>query len=186
MGLEDRGRAMLAWRKSGLPLTISVNLSAKQFYREDCVATDFGNRPLGGCEPSWIELEVTETSLVHDIDAIRKVLHQLRDEGFTVAIDDFGTGYSSLTHLKHFPIDTLKIDISFIADLETDPATRRSRKRSSGSRAASASRWSRRASVHREQLEFLDVRGCHYFQGYWVSKPLPAENFVEFVMRKPH
>src|SRR5207237_393480 len=66
-----------------------------------------------GCEPSWIELEVTETSLVHDIDAIRKVLHQLRDEGFSVAIDDFGTGYSSLTHLKHFPIDTLKIDISF-------------------------------------------------------------------------
>ncbi len=74
-----------------------------------------------GCEPSWIELEVTETSLLHDLDAIRKVLHQLRDEGFTVAIDDFGTGYSSLTHLKHFPIDTLKIDISFIADLETDP-----------------------------------------------------------------
>ena len=58
---------------------------------------------------------------MHDLDAIRKVLHQLRDEGFTVAIDDFGTGYSSLTHLKHFPIDTLKIDISFIADLETDP-----------------------------------------------------------------
>ncbi len=64
---------------------------------------------------------MTETSLMHDLDAIRKVLHQLRGEGFTVAIDDFGTGYSSLTHLKHFPIDTLKIDISFIADLETDP-----------------------------------------------------------------
>ena len=64
---------------------------------------------------------MTETSLLHDLDAIRKVLHELRAEGFAVAIDDFGTGYSSLTHLKHFPIDTLKIDISFIADLETDP-----------------------------------------------------------------
>ena len=77
-----------------------------------------------GCDPSWIELEVTETSLLHDLDAIRKVLHELRDDGFAVAIDDFGTGYSSLTHLKHFPIDTLKIDISFIADLETDPRRR--------------------------------------------------------------
>ena len=107
-----------------MPLTMSVNLSARQFYRED-LAQRISEIVRGvGCEPSWIELEVTETSLLHDLDAIRKVLHQLRDEGFTVAIDDFGTGYSSLTHLKHFPIDTLKIDISFIADLETDPRRR--------------------------------------------------------------
>ena len=94
---------------------------ARQFYREDLAQRISEIVARRGCEPSWIELEVTETSLLHDLDAIRKVLHQLRDEGFTVAIDDFGTGYSSLTHLKHFPIDTLKIDISFIADLETDP-----------------------------------------------------------------
>ena len=107
--------------RRGMPLTVSVNLSARQFYRED-LAQRISDIVRGvGCEPSWIELEVTETSLLHDLDAIRKVLHQLRNEGFTVAIDDFGTGYSSLTHLKHFPIDTLKIDISFIADLETDP-----------------------------------------------------------------
>ena len=104
-----------------MPLTISVNLSAKQFYREDLAQRITEIVRGEGCEPSWLELEVTETSLMHDLDAIRKVLHQLRGEGFTVAIDDFGTGYSSLTHLKHFPIDTLKIDISFIADLETDP-----------------------------------------------------------------
>ena len=97
-----------------------MNLSARQFYREDLAQRISEIVREVGCEPSWIELEVTETSLLHDLDAIRKVLHQLRNEGFTVAIDDFGTGYSSLTHLKHFPIDTLKIDISFIADLETD------------------------------------------------------------------
>ena len=100
---------------------MSVNLSARQFYREDLAQRISEIVKAEDCDPSWIELEVTETSLLHDLDAIRKVLHQLRDEGFTVAIDDFGTGYSSLTHLKHFPIDTLKIDISFIADLETDP-----------------------------------------------------------------
>ena len=106
---------------AGMPLTVSVNLSARQFYRDDLAQRISEIVKSVGCEPAWIELEVTETSLLHDLDAIRKVLHQLRGEGFTVAIDDFGTGYSSLTHLKHFPIDTLKIDISFIADLETDP-----------------------------------------------------------------
>ncbi|TMH63618.1 MAG: EAL domain-containing protein, partial [Betaproteobacteria bacterium] len=139
-----------------------------------------------GCEPSWIELEVTETSLVHDIDAIRKVLHRLRDEGFTVAIDDFGTGYSSLTHLKHFPIDTLKIDISFIADLETDPGDAAITEAIIGLARGLGLKVVAEGVGTREQLEFLDVRGCHYFQGYWVSKPLPADSFVEFVTRKPH
>ena len=112
---------MRGWRRAGLQLTVAVNLSARQFYRED-LAQRISDIVQGrGMRAGWIELEVTETSLLHDLDAIRKVLHQLRDEGFTVAIDDFGTGYSSLTHLKHFPIDTLKIDISFIADLESDP-----------------------------------------------------------------
>ena len=118
--LKTAAAQCVAWRKAGMPLTISVNLSAKQFYREDLAQRITEIVRGEGCEPAWLELEVTETSLMHDIDAIRKVLHQLRGEGFTVAIDDFGTGYSSLTHLKHFPIDTLKIDISFIADLETD------------------------------------------------------------------
>jgi hypothetical protein len=83
---------------------------------------------------------VTETSLLHDLDSIRKALHLLRNEGFTVAIDDFGTGYSSLTHLKHFPIDTLKIDISFIADLETDPGDAAITEAIIGSRAAGPAR----------------------------------------------
>jgi EAL domain-containing protein (putative c-di-GMP-specific phosphodiesterase class I) len=86
-----------------------------------------------GCEPSWIELEVTETSLMHDLDAIRKVLHQLRGDGVTIAIDDFGTG-TRRSALGAPP--QLKIDISFIADLETDRATRRSPRRSSASRGA--------------------------------------------------
>ena len=184
--LQTAATQCVTWRKAGLPLNISVNLSAKQFYRED-LAQRISDIVRGvGCEPSWIELEVTETSLMHDLDAIRKVLHQLRDEGFTVAIDDFGTGYSSLTHLKHFPIDTLKIDISFIADLEVD----------SGDAAISEAIISLARGLNlrviaegvgtQAQLEFLDVRGCHCFQGYWVSKPLPADSFVEFVTKKPH
>ncbi len=119
--LRSAAEQCAAWRRAGLALTVSINLSGRQFYRDDIAQRISDIVRAAGCEPSWIELEVTETSLLHDLDAIRKSLHALRNEGFTVAIDDFGTGYSSLTHLKHFPIDTLKIDISFIADLETDP-----------------------------------------------------------------
>src|SRR5438132_1415884 len=119
--LRSAAEQCVAWRKAGLPLIVSVNLSGRQFYRDDLAQRISQIVRTAGCEPSWIELEVTESSLLHDLEAIRKVLHRLRKEGFSVAIDDFGTGYSSLSHLKHFPIDTLKIDISFIADLETDP-----------------------------------------------------------------
>ncbi|MGE5104832.1 MAG: EAL domain-containing protein, partial [Betaproteobacteria bacterium] len=129
--------------------------------------------------------EVTETSLMHDLDAIRKVLHQLRGEGFTVAIDDFGTGYSSLTHLKHFPIDTLKIDISFIADLETDQGDAAITEAIIGLARGLGLKVVAEGVGTRAQLEFLDVRGCHCFQGYWVSKPLPASEFVEFVKKRP-
>ena len=97
--LKSAAEQCVAWRNGGMPLTVSVNLSARQFYRDD-LAQRISEIVKGvGCEPLWIELEVTETSLMHDLDAIRKVLHQLRGEGFTVAIDDFGTGYSSLDTL---------------------------------------------------------------------------------------
>ena len=183
--LKSAAAQCVAWRRAGLPLKISVNLSAKQFYREDLSQRVSEIVRAEGCEPSWIELEVTETSLVHDIDAIRKVLHQLRDEGFTVAIDDFGTGYSSLTHLKHFPIDTLKIDISFIADLETDPGDAAITEAIIGLARGLGLKVVAEGVGTREQLDFLDARGCHYFQGFWVSKPMPADSFVEFVRRKP-
>ena len=118
------------------------------------------------------------------IDAIRKVLHQLRDEGFTVAIYDFGTGYSSLTHLKHFPIDTLKIDISFIADLESDPQVAAITEAIIGLARGLGLKVVAEGVGTREQLEFLDVRGCDCFQGFWASKPLSADAFFDFVRLK--
>ena len=183
--LKTAATQCVKWRKAGMQMTISVNLSAKQFYREDLAQRITEIVRGEGCEPSWLELEVTETSLMHDLDAIRKVLHQLRGEGFTVAIDDFGTGYSSLTHLKHFPIDTLKIDISFIADLETDPGDAAITEAIIGLARGLGLKVVAEGVGTRAQLDFLDVRGCHCFQGYWVSKPLPAKEFVEFVKKRP-
>ncbi len=167
-----------------MQLNVSVNLSARQFYREDLAQRISEIVKTEKCDPSWIELEVTETSLLHDLDAIRKVLHQLRDEGFTVAIDDFGTGYSSLTHLKHFPIDTLKIDISFIADLETDPQDAAITEAIIGLARGLGLKVVAEGVGTREQLEFLDAHGCDSFQGFWMSKPLPADEFVEFVAQR--
>src|SRR5205085_3234533 len=178
--LKTAAAQCVAWRNSGLPLTISVNLSAKQFYREDLSQRISEIVRAEGCEPSWIELEVTETSLLHDIDAIRKVLHRLRDEGFTVAIDDFGTGYSSLTHLKQFPIDTLKIDISFIADLETDPGDAAITEAIIALARGLGLRVVAEGVGTQAQLEFLQQRGCHCFQGFWISRPLHADAFGAF------
>jgi EAL domain-containing protein (putative c-di-GMP-specific phosphodiesterase class I) len=182
--LRSAAKQCVEWRRAGLELTVSVNMSARQFYREDLAQRISEIVKAEECDPSWIELEVTETSLLHDIDAIRKVLHQLRDEGFTVAIDDFGTGYSSLTHLKHFPIDTLKIDISFIADLESDPQDAAITEAIIGLARGLGLRVVAEGVGTRAQLEFLEVRGCDCFQGFWVCKPLPADAFYDFVRKK--
>jgi EAL domain-containing protein (putative c-di-GMP-specific phosphodiesterase class I) len=183
--LRTAAEQCVAWRNAGLPLTISVNLSARQFYREDLAHRICDIVRAAGCEPSWIELEVTETSLMHDLDAIRKVLHRLRDDGFTVAIDDFGTGYSSLTHLKHFPIDTLKIDISFIADLETDPQDEAITEAIIGLARGLGKKVVAEGVGTRAQLDFLQQRGCDAFQGFWISQPLPADRFETFVRTLP-
>jgi diguanylate cyclase (GGDEF)-like protein/PAS domain S-box-containing protein len=169
-----------AWRDAGLDLTVSINLSARQFYREGLAARIVGIVREAGCDPSWLELEVTETSLLHDLDAIRNVLHELRAAGFGVAIDDFGTGYSSLTHLKHFPIDTLKIDISFIADLETDPGDAAITEAIIGLARGLKLNVVAEGVGTQNQLDFLARRGCHAFQGYLVSQPLPPEALLAF------
>ncbi len=178
--LRTAARQCMEWRRDGMDIRVSVNMSARQFYRDD-LARRFAEIVRSvACEPSWIELEVTETSLLHDLDAIRKVLHELRDIGFTVAIDDFGTGYSSLTHLKQFPIDTLKIDISFIADLETDPGDAAITEAIIGLARGLGLNVVAEGVGTKAQLDFLQQRGCHCFQGFWISQPLPADSFVAF------
>jgi len=169
-----------AWRDDGLALSVSINLSARQFYRDDLARRTLEIVRAADCDPSWIELEVTETSLLHDLDAIRKVLQELRDEGFAVAIDDFGTGYSSLTHLKHFPIDTLKIDISFIADLETDPGDAAITEAIIGLARGLGLNVVAEGVGTQAQLDFLAKRGCDAFQGFFVAAPMTPEAFAAF------
>jgi len=178
--VEKAARQCVAWRAEGLALSVSINMSARQFYRDDVSQriTEIVRRC--GCDPSWLELEVTETSLLHDLDAMRTSLQRLRDQGFAVAIDDFGTGYSSLTHLKHFPIDTLKIDISFIADLETDPGDAAITEAIIGLARGLGLKVVAEGVGTKAQLAFLEARGCHAFQGFFASRPLAPDAFVAF------
>jgi diguanylate cyclase (GGDEF)-like protein/PAS domain S-box-containing protein len=181
--LKSAAEQCAAWRQAGLAMSVSVNLSGRQFYREDLAQRISDIVRGAGCEPSWIELEVTESSLLHDLDAIKKVLHRLREEGFGVAIDDFGTGYSSLSHLKHFPIDTLKIDISFIADLETDPGDAAITEAIIALAKGLGLRVVAEGVGTREQLDFLEKRGCQCYQGYWMSPALSPEEFSAFARK---
>jgi len=178
--LRTAARQCAAWHEAGLTITVSVNLSGRQFYREDLAQRISDIVRQAGCKPAWIELEVTESSLLHDLESTKKVLQRLREEGFGVAIDDFGTGYSSLSHLKHFPIDTLKIDISFIADIETDPGDAAITSAIIALARGLGLRVIAEGVATREQFEFLNARGCDCLQGHLVSPALDADRFAAF------
>jgi diguanylate cyclase (GGDEF)-like protein len=111
-----------AWQKAGLPrMTVAVNLSARQFQQQDLVETVARILKETGLDPRWLEIEITEGIAMQNADYTNVLLRGLKTMGVKVALDDFGTGYSSLSYLKKFPIDTLKIDQSFVRDLTSDP-----------------------------------------------------------------
>lgn len=135
-----------------------------------------------GIEMSQLEFEVTESGLMADLEGSARVLHELKGLGAKLAIDDFGTGYSSLTYLKRFPLDTLKIDRSFIKDLphDTNDAALTSAIVAMGKSlqleliAEGVETW--------EQANFLATLGCHAIQGFLFSKPVPAQDFAKFLV----
>jgi EAL domain-containing protein (putative c-di-GMP-specific phosphodiesterase class I) len=134
-------------------------------------------------DASRLELELTETSLMQDATSTAAVLRALKDLGVHLALDDFGTGYSSLSYVQRFPIDTLKIDQSFVRDLATD----------AGAANIVTAVISMGNSLHmrvvaegietREQLEFLQIHGCPVGQGFYFSRPVPAQEFAKLLER---
>lgn len=158
---------------------IAINLSPRQFHRHDLQHTILGILAETGCQPEWIELEITEGLLLEDREDIRDSLLALHREGISIAIDDFGTGYSALSYLNRFPISTLKIDRSFVADL---PNQQRS---SALVEAILALARSLDMTVVAEgvetddQADWLSTVGCDQGQGYLWSKPLAPEAFHE-------
>ncbi len=173
-----------AWQKAGLPpMTVAVNLSARQFQQLDLVETVARILKETGLEACWLEMEITEGIAMQNADYTNVLLRGLKEMGVKVALDDFGTGYSSLSYLKRFPIDTLKIDQSFVRDLATDPND------AAIANAVIVLAHSLKLLVVAEGVEqpeqenYLRQHQCDISQGFLFSIPLPADA-LEALVRK--
>ena len=170
------------WQSSGLPkIRLGVNISSRQFRNEGLVGEVRNVLRDTGLDPDLLELEITESMLMHDPEQTVRMLNELTAIGIHLAIDDFGTGYSSLAYLKRFPVATLKIDRSFIQDVPAD---------ADGvaiTLAILAMAHNLRIKVTAEgveteqQLAFLQQHGCDEIQGYLSGRPLPAEDFARLL-----
>jgi EAL domain-containing protein (putative c-di-GMP-specific phosphodiesterase class I) len=180
--LREACRQNRAWQEMGLPpVRVAVNLSARQFVQKDLAGTVELALGDSGLSSAYLELEITEELLLEHSHANTVTLNKLRDLGVHISIDDFGTGYSSLSYLKRLPINTLKIDKSFVRDITRD---------SDGAAIASAiiaMACSLRLNVLAEgvetdeQLAFLRAQGCNEIQGYSFSHPLSPDDFEKML-----
>jgi len=182
--LRETCRLGKQWLDAGLPaLTLAVNVSAQQFHRGDFCALVISIIQQTGFPAEQLEIEITESSLMNNglQDSATVILNSLREQGVRLAIDDFGTGYSSLAYLKHFPLDVLKIDKSFIDDIPFQKddmeiaATIIAMGHILGFKVLAE------GVETQEQLSFLQEKGCDSYQGYIKSKPLPDNEFFELL-----
>ena len=183
--LREACRQNRAWQSAGLPpICVGVNISSVQFRGGKLEESVRQVLDESGLAPEWLELELTEGTVMSDANATVDTLHRLSAMGIRLAIDDFGTGYSSLSYLKRFPIDRLKIDQSFVRDIVTDPDDW------AIASAVISMGHSLRLDViaegveHAEQLEMLRRQGCDEVQGYYFSVPLPADEFAELLRQQ--
>ena len=172
----------VAWQRAGLPpLCMAINISPLQFKDDALLGHVEEALDESGMSPQALELEITEGAVMYNTERALRLLGSLRKLGVRLAIDDFGTGYSSLAQLKRFPIDTLKIDRSFISELPQDNDDR------AITEAIIAMGKNLKLTLVAEGVEteeqerFLRERGCDEMQGYYFTKPLPAYEFADFI-----
>ncbi|MDN3519415.1 EAL domain-containing protein [Aquisalimonas lutea] len=178
-------RQNVAWQNEGFPpLSMAINLSARQFLDENLLDDIRSALRETGMDPRLLELEITESMIMRDMQQTIHILNDLKAMGVRVAIDDFGTGYSSLSTLKEFPLDTIKIDRSFTHDIV------RSAEDKGLTDAVIAVGKSLSLTVvaegveTAEQAEYLRSRSCDEFQGFYINEPLPPAEFAQLVRGK--
>jgi len=183
--MNEACRQARVWQLSGLPsLRIAVNLSASQFRQGNVVTMIRDALDRAGLEPRFLEVELTESTVMTDPEESIAILKKLSEMGVLVSVDDFGTGYSSMSYLRRFPIDKLKIDRGFISEVTSRP------EEASIVRAIVSLAHSLRLKVVAEgvesieQLDFLKTLGCDQYQGYHFSPALPAARFEELIRTK--
>jgi len=180
--LREACRQVQAWLDSGFQaVPVAVNISALEFRHKDFLDNVALILKETGLAPHYLELELTESILMHDAESSVSVLQSLKAMGVQLAIDDFGTGYSSLSYLKRFPIDTLKIDQSFVRDIVTDVDDATIVAAVIGMGKNLKLRVIAEGVETHEQLAFLQARHCGEGQGFHFSPPLSAEAFGRFL-----
>jgi diguanylate cyclase (GGDEF)-like protein/PAS domain S-box-containing protein len=172
-------KAAVQWNLGrAIPFTVSINLSTRQFIHNDLFNTVMNVLAETGCKPEWVKLEITESLLLEDNEAIQSVLQAFHNYGLNISIDDFGTGYSALSYLNRFPISQLKIDRSFIKDITTNPE-RGLIVQAIVSMARSLRKGLIAEGVEtEEQAQYLAEIGCPHAQGYLFGKPVPFEQMI--------
>jgi len=184
--LREACRQAMLWREAGLPpMTMAVNISAVQFRRGDLPQTIAKALEETGFDPRLLELELTESVLINDIEVALANVRQLKQLGVKLSIDDFGTGYSSLSYLKRFAVDKLKIDQSFVRDLVRNPDDA-AIVRAIIQMASGLSLRTLAEGVEDEAtLAILREFGCEDAQGYYFARPMPAAALAAFVSSRP-
>ncbi|WP_434633754.1 putative bifunctional diguanylate cyclase/phosphodiesterase [Chromobacterium sp. CV08] len=177
--LLQAARQQRSWRERGLDLTVSVNLSACQFVDPSLPALVAQVIADSGCQPERLELEITESVLLGHDEQTMRTLQALRDQGVRIAVDDFGTGYSNLAYLQRYPLTSLKIDRSFIADLDEKPAI--TELITTLCRMMGLNMVAEGVETPR-QLQWLAARGCQEYQGFLCSPALPAAAFTQLLL----
>lgn len=175
------------WQQAGLPpLTMAVNLSPRQFWAPNLIDVITEILQQSGLDPTFLELEIIESMVMRDKDSAISTLKELKEIGVKLSIDDFGTGYSNLSHLRSFPFDKLKMDISFVREITYDP----------GSAAIARTIISLAHNLNLQviaegvetaaQLSYLRNHGCDEMQGYYFSKPISAQEFTQLLQDGRH
>jgi len=183
--LQETCRQGQQWLKEGVaPIILAVNVSAQQFKRSNMHDVVQKTLATTGFPAEQLELEVTESGLMEQQESVVELLNQLRSLGVLLAIDDFGTGYSSLAYLKRFPLDTLKIDKSFIDDIPLDQDDVEIATTINTMGHALGFKVLAEGVENQQQLDFLRMIGCDSYQGYFKSKPLPADEFATLLNGK--
>jgi len=181
--LETACEQLTVWatRTETHSLQVAVNVSSRQFQRPDFVEQVLDTLERTGANPRRLELELTESLLVENVDDVIEKMTALKTRGVRFSLDDFGTGYSSLSYLKRMPLDTLKIDRSFVRDLLTDPNDAAIAKTVVALAHALGLNVIAEGVETMAQKNLLAALGCHTYQGFLFSRAVPAEDFEDFV-----
>ncbi|MEO1419589.1 MAG: GGDEF domain-containing phosphodiesterase, partial [Pseudomonadota bacterium] len=179
--IQEACRQMAVWKQARMPaIPISVNLSSQQFWQDDVASVVEAALGTHELDAESLQLELTEGVLMQDVQQTRDALQTLREIGISLAIDDFGTGYSSLAYLRQFPIDSLKIDRSFVCDIPDEDAVAICNAIISMAGSLKLKTVAEGVETY-SQLEYLMRRRCDEIQGYYFSKPLPAAEIGELL-----